>query len=67
MAVKKEVIVTINEQGEVSLEYVNHKGSDCKEELGPVEAKLGKAKERRWEKEHSAPAKKVEQKKKVGT
>ena len=68
MAVKKEVVVTINELGEVSLEYVNKKGSECKDELGPVEATLGKAKERRWEKEHSAPSKKtVEQKKKIGT
>jgi hypothetical protein len=67
MAVKKEVIVTINELGEVELEYVGHKGADCKNELGPVEQALGKAKERRWEKEHVAPKKTLEQKKKIGS
>lgn len=51
MAVKKEIIVTIDKEGNLSLEAVNKKGAECKDELGDVEKALGKAKERRWEKE----------------
>lgn len=65
MAVKKEIIVVINADGELELELKDHKGAECKGELEPLEKVLAKVKERRWERE--ATVAKVAQKKKTHT
>ena len=41
MAVKKEIIVTISQDGEIQMETRGMKGAECEEEIKPIAKDLG--------------------------
>jgi hypothetical protein len=52
MAVKLEMIIVIKPNGEIELKTVGMKGSECDEELKPVEEAVGKFKSKAYTSEH---------------
>lgn len=46
MAIKKELIIEILPDGEVKIKTEGFKGTECEEELKPIEKALGKVTER---------------------
>ncbi len=46
MAIKKELIIEISPDGEVKIKTEGFKGTECEEELKPIEKAVGKVKSR---------------------
>ena len=46
MAIRKELIIVIEPSGNLNIKTVGFKGSECEEELKPIEKELGKVTER---------------------
>ncbi len=47
MAIKKELIITITPEGELTIKTEGFKGAECEEEVKPLERSLGVVKNRK--------------------
>lgn len=65
MAVKKQIIIEIDEDGELYLKTLGFKGAKCEEELKPIEKEIGRVKKRGRTKEYYEES--VESKKKINS
>jgi hypothetical protein len=62
MAVKYELIITIDPDGKVKLKTIGFKGSECDDELKPFEATLGKPIEKKRTREYYEKSKNAKSK-----